>query len=229
VVRFESGVQVGRLEQVRAAGAMVNSEAEKLAASALRLEIWRNLVGFYGFNNGSNNTFGILNDPLLPAYVTVASGAAGFTWAVKTFLEITQDIITAMNQLQTQSQDNIDPETADTTLAIPMQVAQQLSKLNELGTLSVRMWLKATYPKCRLVTAPQFGAANGGQNVFYLYADSVADGGSDDQRTMIQVVPTKFMALGVEQRAKAYIEDFTNATAGVLVKRPYAIVRFSGV
>lgn len=228
VVRFESGVQVGRLEQARAAAAMVNSDAEKRAASALRLEIWRNLVGFYGFNSGSNNTFGILNDPLLPSYVTVASGAAGFTWAVKTFLEITQDIITAMNQLQTQSQDNIDPETASTTLAIPMQVAQQLSKLNELGTLSVRMWLKQTYPKCRLVTAPQFGAANGGQNVFYLFADSVSDGGSDDSRTMIQIVPTKFMALGVEQRAKAYIEDFTNATAGVLVKRPYAITRFTG-
>jgi hypothetical protein len=229
VVRFESGVQVGRLEQARASAAMVNSDAEKRAAAALRLEIWRNLVGFYGFNSGSNNTFGILNDPLLPNYVTVASGAAGFTWALKTFLEITQDIITAMNQLQTQSQDNIDPEKVDTTLAIPMQVAQQLSKLNELGTLSVRMWLKATYPKCRLVTAPQFGAANGGANVFYLWADSVEDGGTDDQRTMIQVVPTKFMALGVEQRAKAYIEDFTNATAGVLVKRPYAIVRFTGI
>src|ERR1700728_1870408 len=93
VVRFESGVQVGRLEQVRAAAAMVNSDAEKRAASALRLEIYRNLVGFYGFNSGSNNTFGILNDPLLPNYVTVATGAAGFTWAVKTFLEITQDII----------------------------------------------------------------------------------------------------------------------------------------
>lgn len=229
VVRFESGVQVGRLEQARAAAAMVNSDAEKRAASALRLEIWRNLVGFYGFNSGGNNTFGILNDPLLPNYVTVAAGAAGLSWAVKTFLEITQDIITAMNQLQTQSQDNIDPETASTTLAIPMQVAQQLSKLNELGTLSVRMWLKQTYPKCRLVTAPQFGAANGGANVFYLYADSVEDGGTDDHRTIIQIVPTKFMALGVEQRAKAYIEDFTNATAGVLVKRPFAITRFTGI
>lgn len=229
VVRFESGVQVGRLEQARAAAAMVNSDAEKRAASALRLEIWRNLVGFYGFNSGNNNTFGILNDPLLPNYVTVAAGAAGLTWAVKTFLEITQDIITAMNQLQTQSQDNIDPQKVSTTLAIPMQVAQQLSKLNQLGTLDVRMWLKATYPMCRLVTAPQFGAANGGANVFYLYADSVADGGTDDGRTMIQIVPTKFMALGVEQRVKAYIEDFTNATAGVLVKRPYAITRFTGI
>jgi len=229
VVRFESGILVGRLEQARASAAMINSDAEKRAAAALILEIWRNLVGFYGFNAGNNNTYGLLNDPLLPAYVTVASGAAGFTWALKTFLEITQDIITAMNQLQTQSQDNIDPEKVSTTLAIPMSVAQQLSKMNELGTLDVRMWLKATYPKCRVVSAPQFAAANGGSNVFYLYADAVEDGGTDDKRTFAHIVPTKFMALGVEQRSKSYVEDFTNATAGVLTKRPYAITRWSGI
>ena len=64
---------------------------------------------------------------------------------------------------------------------------------------------------------------------FYLWANSVEDGGTDDKRTMAQVVPAKFMALGVEQRAKAYLEDFTNATAGVFVKRPYAITRWSGI
>jgi Uncharacterized protein conserved in bacteria (DUF2184) len=229
VVRFESGILVGRLEQARAAAAMVNSDAEKRGASMLHLEIWRNLVGFYGFNSGNNNTFGLLNDPSLGSFVTVAQGAAGFTWAVKTFLEITQDIITAFNTVQVQSQDNIDPEKVDTTLVIPMQVAQQLSKLNELGSQSVRQWLRETYPKCRLVTCPQFGAANGGANVFYLWADQVEDGGTDDKRSICQIVPTKFMALGVEQRAKSYIEDFTNATAGVLVKRPYAIVRFTGI
>jgi hypothetical protein len=229
IVRFEAGVLVGRLEQARAAAAMINSDAEKRAAAVLRLEIWRNLVGFYGFNSGLNNTYGFLNDPALLSYVTVAAGAGGSTWAVKTFLEITQDIITGMNQLQIQSQDVIDPYEVATTLAIPMTKAQQLSKMNELGTLDVRMWLAKTYPKCRVVSAPQLAAANGGADVFYLYADTVEDGGTDDKRTIAQIVPVKFMALGVEQRAKGYIEDFTNATAGVLVKRPYAVVRYTGI
>lgn len=229
VVRFESGVLVGRLEQARAAAAMINSDAEKRAAAVLRLEIWRNLVGFYGFNSGANNTYGYLNDPLLPAYVTVAAGAAGSTWALKTFLEITQDIITGMNQLQTQSQDVIDPYSVPTTLAIPMTKAQQLSKMNELGTLDVRMWLSKTYPKCRIVTAPQLAAANGGADVFYIHADTVEDGGTDDKRTFAHIVPVKFMALGVEQRAKSYVEDFTNATAGAFLKRPYAVVRYTGI
>lgn len=229
IVRFESGVLVGRLEQARAAAAMINSDAEKRAASVLRLEIWRNLVGFYGFNAGNNNTYGFLNDPGLLAYTTVAAGAAGYTWTVKTYLEIIQDLITAFNTLRTQSQDNIDPFSVDTTLGIPMAVAEQLSKLNELGSQSVKEWLNKTYPKCRVVTAPQLDAANGGSNVFYLWANTVEDGGTDDKRAMAQIVPVKFMALGVEQRAKSYIEDFTNATAGVFVKRPYAITRWSGI
>lgn len=230
IVRFESGVSVGRLEQARASAAMINSDAEKRAASMLQFEIWRNLVGFYGFNEGSNNTYGLLNDPQLPAYVTVANGAAGSgSWVTKTFNEITQDLITAMNALRTSSQDVIDPFKVETTLGIPMNVAEQLSKVNELGNLDVKMWLEKTYPKCRIVTAPQFADANGGDNVFFLFADKVEDGGTDDKRTWAQIVPVKFMALGVEQRAKSYIEDFTNATAGALLKRPYAVVCFSGI
>jgi len=229
IVRLESGIQVGRLEQARASAAMLNSDAEKRAASILRLEIWRNLIGFYGFNAGNNNTYGFLNDPGLLAYTTVAAGAAGYTWVVKTYLEIIQDLITAFNELRTQSQDTIDPFKDPTTLGIPMAVAEQLSKLNELGSQSVKEWLEKTYPRCRLVTAPQLGAANGGANVFYLWADAVNDGGTDDKRTWAHIVPVKFMALGVEQRVKSYVEDFTNATAGAFLKRPYAVCRYTGI
>ncbi len=229
IVRLEMGILVGRLEQARAAAAMANSDAEKRAAAMLKLEIWRNLIGFYGFNNGSNNTYGFLNDPALPAYVTLPNGAAGSsTWESKTYQEITQDIIAAMNALQTQSEDNIDPEKVDTTLALPMSVYQQLARTTDYLGVSVRKWLRDTYPKCRVVSAPQLDQANGSDNVFYLWADEVEDGGTDDKKTFIQVVPVKFMALGVEQRAKSYVEDFTNATAGVMVKRPYAVYRASG-
>jgi hypothetical protein len=37
------------------------------------------------------------------------------------------------------------------------------------------------------------------------------------------------MALGVEKRAKSFVEDYANATAGVMCKRPYAVVRFTGL
>lgn len=230
VVRFEKGIKVGMLEEARASRIRISSAAEKRSAAALALEIQRNLVGFYGYNNGSNLTYGFLNDPGLPAYVTVAASGTGSStlWANKTFLQIVADIRVAAAQLQTQSQDTINPESAELTLALPTDAYQYLSVVSDFG-ISVRMWLKDTYPKLRVISAPQLNLANGGANVFYLYAEEVEDGASDDSRTWVQVVPAKFQALGVEKQAKAYEEDYSNATAGVLLKRPYAVVRYSGI
>ena len=45
----------------------------------------------------------------------------------------------------------------------------------------------------------------------------------------IQMVPTKFMVVGVERKAKGYMEDYTNATAGVMCKLPFAVYRMSKV
>ena len=231
VIRFEKGIKVGMLEEARAARIRISTSAEKRASAALALEIQRNLVGFYGFNNGSNLTYGFLNDPSLPAYVTVAASGTGSPatlWSGKTFLEIVADIRVAAAQLQTQSQDTINPESAELTLALPTNCYQYLSVTSDFG-ISVRDWLSKTYPKLRVISAPQLNLANGGSNVFYLYAESVEDGASDDSRTWVQVVPAKFQALGVEKEAKAYVEDYANATAGVMLKRPYAVVRYTGI
>jgi len=224
VVRWEKGFQVGLLEEARAALMNVNSAAEKRNSVALALDIRRNSVAFVGFNGGNNRTYGILNDPSLPAYVNVAGG----TWATKTFLQITADIRAAMASLETQARGNIDVTKTPITLGLALAAHQYLSVTSDFGN-SVRAWLRETYPNVRVVTVPEFDAANGGANVFYLFADRIEDGGTDGGATWAQLIPTKFRALGTERRAKGYIEDFSNATAGVLLKRPFAIVRRSGI
>lgn len=229
IYRGEKGLKVGYLEEARAARIRVDSYGEKRAAAAQALEIQRNLIGFNGFNSGNNLTYGFLNDPGLPAYVTVAAGASSSTlWSSKTFLEITADIRSAAASLQNQSQDNINPEDTDTTLAVATAVYQYLSVTSDFG-ISVRDWISKTYPRMRVVSAPQLNSANGGANVFYLYAERVEDGGSDGGRVWEHVVPARFQALGVEKQAKGSIEDYVNATAGAMCKRPYAVVRRSGV
>lgn len=228
IVRFEQGIRVGRLEEDRASRVNVNSATEKRNAAARALEINRNRVGFYGYNGGAGRTFGFLNDPGLPAYVNVPAGTGGTTWATKTFTEIIADIRTAVGALQNNSGDTIDPTRIRTTLAVATVASQFLAVTTDFGQ-SVAGWLKATYPLMRVVTAPELNAANGGANVFYLYADSVDDGSTDGGAVFDQIVPTKFQTLGVEQQAKAYIEDYTNATGGVMAKRPWAIVRRSGI
>jgi hypothetical protein len=229
IVRFEEGLRVGKMEDARAAQIRVSSADAKREASALALEIQRNAIGFYGYNDGANRTYGFLNDPSLPAYVSFPVGASTATeWSTKTFLEITADIRGMVSALRTQSGDQIDPTATNTTLALATAVIDYLSVTNALGSQSVRQWLKETYPNMRVISAPELNAAHGGENVVYLYAESVDDGSTDDGRTFLQVVPAKFMTLGVEQQAKAYVEDFANATAGVMVKRPYAVVRRDG-
>lgn len=229
VVRFEEGMKVGNLEAARSSRMQVDDSGMKREAAALALEIIRNTVGFFGFNSGANNTYGFLNDPGLPAYVTVSNGASGSPlWSTKTFLEICKDIRGAIVSLRNGSQDTIDPEKVDITLAVATNAVDWLSTTSDFG-ISVRDWLRQAYPRIRVVSAPQLNTANGGAGVFYLYAESISDMSTDDGRTFIQVVPTKFQVMGVQQMAKSYEEDYSNATAGVMCKRPYAVVRRSGI
>lgn len=229
IVRFEQGLRVGTLEELRAAKQRINAGAEKRGAAAISLEIQRNRVGFYGFNGGANRTYGFLNDPNLPAYVAVPAGAGGSTlWANKTVGEISADIRLALAALRTQSGDRIDPKTASITMAISSNQVDFLAITSDFG-FSVGDWLRTNYPNVRIVSAPELNGANGGANVFYLYADSFADGSTDGGRVWLQAVPSKFKTLGVERGAKHYIEDYSNATAGVMMKRPFAIVRRTGI
>jgi hypothetical protein len=229
VVRFEEGMKVGILESARAARMLVDDAGMKREAAALNLEINRNAVGFFGFNAGDNNTYGFLNDPGLPAYVLVANGASGFPqWSTKTFLEITKDIRTAVVALRTNSQDTIDPEKVDLTLAVATDAVDWLTTTSDFG-ISVRDWMRQAYPRMRVVSAPQLNNANASDNVFYLQADKIDDMSTDGGRVWIQPVPTKFQVLGVQQLAKAYEEDYSNATAGAMCKRPWAVVRFFGI
>lgn len=230
VIRWEKGIQVGLLEDARSARVRINNASEKRSAAALSLDISRNKVGFYGYNGGANRTYGFLNDPSLPAYVTAAATGTGglTTWASKSFLAITADIRGRMAALQSASGDQINPEKTNTTMVLATDAYQYLGVTSDFGN-SVRKWLTETYPKCRVLSAPELNGANGGANVMYLFADSVDDGGSDGGATFAQVVPAKFQALGTEKKAKGYLEDFSNATGGVFVKRPFAVQRLSGI
>ena len=229
IIRFEEGMQVGRLEEARAAAIRTNSAENKRAAAASSLEIERNRVGFFGYNGGENRTYGFFNSPQLPAYDTVSDGAsANSEWAGKTFLEITADLREAFQQLRTRSQEQIDPKMDATTLAIATDAIDYLTTVSDFG-VSVQEWLDKNYPRNRQISAPELNGANGGENVFYLYAETVNDSGSDDNRVWGQVIPTKFQTLGVDQRHKSYVEAYSNATSGLMLKRPYGVIRRSGI
>lgn len=224
VVRFEQGLRVGVLEEARAAKIRVDSGGTKRRSAGLQLEIARNAIGFYGYNGGNNLTYGFLNDPNLPSYTSAPTG----NWNTSSFLQIQGDLLAAFAALRNKSQGLIDPSKDPITLAVSTNRVDFLAKTSDFG-ISVWDWLKQFYPNVRVEDAPQLNAANGGANVFYVYADRVKDSGTDDQNTWLQAVPALFQLLGVQKLTKAYEEDYSNATAGSMLKRPYAIVRYTGI
>lgn len=232
IVRGEMGIQVGKLEEARSAAMRVSSAEEKRGSAAVALEMMRNSIGFFGYFNGRNRTFGFLNDPNLPDYEQVAGG----TWVTKDWAGMIVDIRMAIARLRTQAMDNIDMSKVNATLVLPTDRVDMLATVNAFG-ISVWDWLKQTYPNVRVVSAPEMTLApvtgqGTPQHVMYLFVeevDSSVDGSTDGGQTFRQLVQTKFLTLGVEQRAKGYVEDYTNATAGVLCKRPFAVVRYFGI
>lgn len=225
VVQFELGMAVNQLEEARNAKARVNSADAKRGAIARQLEIQRNKVGFNGFNSGNNRTYGLLNDPNLPSYQSISHA-----WTTGSYADIRTSIIGMMAQLETQMGGNVDVSSAKMTLGIPVSCNQYLNLTPDQYNLrSVREWALGTFKGLRIVTAKEFELANGGANVAYLYLDEVEDESTDGGQTLIQVVPSKFRVLGVQKTAKGYLEDNSNATAGVMIKRPMALVRYSGL
>lgn len=234
VVRFEVGVEVHKLQEMRAARGMVSDVDEKQGAAALILQQILNNVGYYGYNSGNNLTYGYLNNPNLPAYVPVASTGTGSSplWSTKTWLQQQADLITMFNGLMTQTKGRCNPTGAngvETTLNVPVSMWNYFQTSNPLGNLTLQTWLEQSYPNCRLIASPQLDGANGGLNAMYLFADKVVDTGTDDGSTFRQVIPAKFMALGTQQLTGGYKMAYSCASAGTFVNRPIAVYRASSM
>lgn len=227
IVRFEEALETGVLEDERASKARLNNKGIKKDAVAEILEIARNLVGYYGYVDGDNKTYGFLNEPNLPAYISVASGAGASTlWKNKTYNEITKDLIEAISSLQVKTGNNYNPLTIEATLAMSLSSYQYMNTQNSLGTKTVLQWLKETYPKIEVKASAFLDGVNGGANVFYLYANKL---GAKQQPVIEQNVQDKMRFLGLFNGGKFVREFYSNATAGCMVLQPVGIVRYTGI
>lgn len=228
IVRFEEGAMVGILESERADKMRISTQTEKRTAAAESLAIEMNKIGFYGYNSGSNKTYGFLNDPNLPAYVTVASVTSGSStstkWSAKSYNDICADIRTAFSALRVKTGNLFKPERDASVLSISVSCMEYLNVQNELGSQTVYEWIMKNYPKTRIESAVQLDSANGGANVFYLHAEQI-----NGKRVVDQYVQEVFRLLGVEKKAKGFLEDYSNATAGVMVRQPIGVVRYTGI
>lgn len=223
VVRFEQGFHVGKLEEARQGAIGYDAAAEKRFAATESLELSREMIGYNGFVTADTRTFGLLNDPNLPAYET------GADWTTADFATITADIQDMFGRIEVSSGGRIKDDAA-MTMVLPMGYRRFLTVANPVAQgQTVSQWLTDNFPNVRVVYAPQFVGANGGANVAYLFADNVDVEDDAMSATLIQIVPVKYQVLGSENQIKGYLEDATNATAGVIVARPWAVTRLTGI
>ena len=233
-VRFELGIQTGKLEDARAARMKINPYNEKRASVAGAVAIGLNEIAFKGYdsydaasNPDGGNTYGMLNAPELPSTGTLAATGTGSarTFASKTYLNICADFMTIMSDLRVQTGDNFNPETDEVTFAIATSAYQYLDTQNELGTQSVREYIQKQYKGARFVSVPELDNM-GGSNVHGMY---VIAGSIEGRKCVDQLVTAALRLLGVEPKIKGTLEGYTFSTAGFVAYQPLGVLRYTGV
>lgn len=227
-VRFEMGINVGKLEEIRASQMRLNTYQLKREAVAEAFEILLNLIGWFGYVDGNGKKIkGLLNT------VTVSSGVySDWSDSAKTFDDITTDIINLHGEAMTKVSGHYDPEVDSTTLALGLKQYNALSKMNSLGTKSVRAWIKETYPKMRIVACAELDKAYGSSGL------SETGKGTSDLSLFIvdkidndvaiqQMLTSSFRQIGAQPTAKGNYEVYTCSTAGTLVRYPLAVTEFA--
>lgn len=229
-VRFEMGVEVGKLEEARASQMRLNAYAMKRDAMAEAFAILLNNVAWYGFRSDSpyfpgtaKKIYGLLNDPAV-----VANNLGTATWVSTGGSPVSMDtIVTDIQGIVTTAVTNLkgnyDPETDSATLALPINQYAQLGKINTYG-ISARDWLAKTYPKIRLVSCAELVGALSGKDVLLFVVDKVVG-----DTTVQQMVTSALRLVGVQPMAKGSYEVYTCSTAGALVRYPlgYNVYKFS--
>lgn len=234
-VRFEMGINVGKLEELRASQMRLSAYAMKKESMAEAFEILLNDVGWFGYNNAGGGThvspavhsgtvkkvYGLLNDPGVTADSLLGSWIqrSGTDVAMDT---IVTDIQTMVTDLVAKLQGNWDPETDTATLALPNTQFVQLGKINTYG-ISARDWLAKTYPRIRIVSCAELVGAISGKDAALFFADRVKD-----DNVVQQMLTSALRLVGIQPMVKGFYEVYSCSTAGALVRYPlgYSVYTF---
>lgn len=223
VIRFEQGFEVGLLEERRQTAGARDPYAAKRRAATESLDQARQDVGMFGYANPANPVYGLLNEPGLGAYIELGPFAGA------TFAQITAYYQELFNQLELQSNGRI-REDSSLTIVEPLGYRQYRTTANPVAQgETVQEWIDKNYPRTRTIYTPEFVGANGGESVIYVFADTVDIEDDADSSTAEQIVPARYQLIGTQEMLKRTVESASMATAGVVITRPWAWVRGTGI
>lgn len=206
-----------------------NYRADQAEAAMRTMAIDRNNFFFSGVTgaNTSAPIYGLLNDPTLGAYESVAGATGAIAWTVKTPEAIANDIAAAYAKLNAQSAgivaEGVEAGRGKLVLAVAAGSLPQMNRTNEYGK-TARAMLEETYgDRLEVVSVPQFDNADSSSNVFYLiYKEEGYETILNSYVEMARVYPLFVKDSTVSQK-------ISGATSGAVVQYPMFVVRYNGL
>lgn len=223
VYRFQTNIQYGDLETAVMDSAKLDLVGDKRRSISTIIGASFNRFGFYGNITPAgvflSKTYGLLNDPNLPAATPVANGASGSPlWVNKTAEEINNDVVSAMSTMFNQT-GNKNKTTDNYVLGLDGSMAGYLQKVNQFG-LTAEENLKKTYPNLRVVYAPEYQTILG----FQLICENL-----QGQKAVEDLFTYKYRSHGVVRFASYFDEKVSAGSAGCGVKMPLCVVTKTGI
>ncbi len=231
VYYYTTGWLATDLEETTVGAMAENYRADQAEAAMRTIAIDRNRYFFSGVKLANNpaGLYGLLNEPTLGAYITVANNGAASPstyWSAKTPEQIANDVVAAVNQLYVQSNGIVEDELRNgrIILAVATGSLGNLDRTNNYGK-SARGMLKETYSdRLEIVAVPQFNNADSSSDVFYVIFDM---GGSTP--TLLNSYVEMAKAYPIFQKDSVVSQKISAATSGCIVQYPWAVVRYNGI
>lgn len=216
---FETIIEYGEQEEAETAKAKINLLADKQMEAANVIAIDANRFYMSGVSGMEN--YGILNAPNLPAAISAATGAGGYTtWATKTGAEIYADIVALMANMSTRCGGHVNM-TTKYKLVVGPSVYAYLAQQNSLGTETVLGMIKRSFINLEVVVAPEYDDST---KKIQLIAMDV-----QGQKTGELAFSEKLIAGRIVPDLSSYRQKFTAGTYGAVVYRPIFISTMTGI
>lgn len=224
-VRFETGLEVTKLEEARAGVMRQNAYQLKKAATILKNDIWMNNIFWTGFGvNGAKPIYGLLNDPSL---ATRNESMAFNILSDSATVAMIQSVFAGWVQKATDDlEGNFDPTTDTIVFNLPLAWQSVMTRTTEFGW-SVSDWLKKQYSKVEIkysVELNKLGTDQLGKAI--VYVPNVRDVG---KKTVTAMQTSALRLVGAIPSLKGMEECYSSSVAGVLIAAPLAITVYENV
>lgn len=223
--RYQTTLKYGDLEADKASNARIALAARKQYAAAEIIARAENRFQMYGVKG--LQSYGMLNDPNLPASITPISVNSKSTWAEKVAANpdsaaniVYNDVSKLYSELAANNGGHIDVN-APIVLGLSNKVISYLTIPNQYGK-TAKVLLTENFPNIRIVQAPELSTASGEMlymTVTDLYGDATGECAFAEKFRMGRLVAE---TSSFKQKAAA-------ATWGCVIRRPSLVATMLGV